>query len=120
MDIGRWLNKQRQHATWTKLTARQRERLEQLGITPLTPEPQMPAKPSMTPSGAFEKGVAALAQYKTRTGSVTVPRGHVEVLPDGSEVKLGVFLSNTKTRRAKLSSDKLAALADLGLNWAVV
>ncbi|MFE2936758.1 helicase associated domain-containing protein [Streptomyces sp. NPDC059278] len=67
---------------------------------------------------AFEKGVAALAQYKARTGSVTVPRAHLEALPDGSEVKLGVWLSNTKTRRAKLAADKLAALAFLGLGWA--
>jgi hypothetical protein len=50
---------------------------------------------------------------------VTVPRGHVEALEDGSgEVKLGVFLSNTKSRRAKLTADKLAVLAELGLNWA--
>jgi hypothetical protein len=55
---------------------------------------------------------------KARTGSVTVPRAHVEALPDGSEVKLGVFLSNSKSRRAKLTGDKLAALADLGLDWA--
>ncbi|WP_348638531.1 helicase [Streptomyces sp. HYC2] len=33
-------------------------------------------------------------------------------------MKLGVWLSNTKTRRAKLSADKLAALAALGLEWA--
>jgi hypothetical protein len=67
---------------------------------------------------AFEKGVAALAQYKARTGSVKVPRAHVEALPDGSEVKLGVFLSNSKSRRAKLTVDKLRALAGLGLEWA--
>lgn len=59
-----------------------------------------------------------LAQYKAREGSVKVPRAHVERLEDGTEVKLGVFLSNTKTRRAKLTTDKLAALADLGLDWA--
>jgi hypothetical protein len=29
-----------------------------------------------------------------------------------------VFLSNSKSRRAKLPADKLAALADLGLDWA--
>jgi hypothetical protein len=67
---------------------------------------------------AFERGVAALAQYKTREGSVKVPRAHVEALPDGSEVKLGVFLSNSKSRRAKLTADKLQALATLGLEWA--
>ncbi|MFH9742696.1 hypothetical protein ACH4MA_34035 [Streptomyces roseolus] len=47
-----------------------------------------------------------------------VPRGHIERLENGAEVRLGVFLSNTKTRRAKLSADKLAALAGLGLEWA--
>ncbi|MFJ7201106.1 MULTISPECIES: helicase associated domain-containing protein [unclassified Streptomyces] len=67
---------------------------------------------------AFERGVAALAQYLAREGHLTVPRAHVEQLEDGSEVKLGVFLSNTKTRRAKLTADKLAALAGLGLEWA--
>ncbi|WP_432107659.1 hypothetical protein [Streptomyces sp. AA1529] len=49
---------------------------------------------------------------------MTVPRGHVEALRDGTEVKLGVFLSNTKTRRAKLTTDKLTTLAELGLKWA--
>lgn len=36
-------------------------------------------------------------------------------LPDGTDVKLGVFLSNNKSRRAKLTADKLAAH---GLKWA--
>ncbi|WYZ53353.1 helicase (plasmid) [Streptomyces albidoflavus] len=36
-------------------------------------------------------------------------------MPDGTEVKLGVYLSNSKSRRAKLTADKLAALAGLGL-----
>ncbi|MGW9030044.1 Helicase associated domain protein [Streptomyces sp. NPDC055722] len=118
MDIGRWLNKQREHATWTGLMGGQRERLEQLGIVPLPPEQKAPAKAPKAASGAFERGIAALAQYAARTGSVTVPRGHVEQLEDGTEVKLGVWLTNTKTRRAKLTTDKLAALAELGLDWA--
>ncbi|MFD8888753.1 Helicase associated domain protein [Streptomyces erythrochromogenes] len=118
MDVGKWLAKQRNPAVWQALQAGQRERLEQLGIVPLAPEPEEPAKPPTAAVSAFEKGVAALAQYKARTGSVTVPRAHVEALPDGAEVKLGVFLSNTKTRRAKLSADKLQALATLGLPWA--
>ncbi|MFJ6087965.1 helicase associated domain-containing protein [Streptomyces sp. NPDC092369] len=117
-DVGRWLNKQRQHATWAGLTDRQRERLEAIGVAPLPPEPEAPAKTPQGALSAFERGVAALAQYKARTGSVAVPRGHVEVLEDGSEVKLGVFLSNTKTRRTKLGADKLQQLAALGLTWA--
>ncbi|MDT0549960.1 MULTISPECIES: DEAD/DEAH box helicase [Streptomyces] len=119
MDIGKWLARQRKPEIWQALTDGQRERLEQLGITPHAPKPEGPAKPSTAPLSAFERGVAALAQYKAREGSVTVPRGHVERLEDGSEVKLGVFLSNTKTRRAKLTTDKLAALAALGLEWAL-
>ncbi|MGW7261513.1 helicase associated domain-containing protein [Streptomyces sp. NPDC054834] len=118
MDIGKWLARHRTSKVWQALTDGQRERLEALGIAPLAPEPKEPTKPSTTPMGAFEKGVAALAQYKTRTGSVTVPRSHVERLGDGAEVKLGVLLSNDKSRRAKLTTDKLAALAALGLEWA--
>lgn len=121
MDIGRFVAKQRQHEVWAGLMDGQRERLEQLGIVPLNPpaELETPAKPATAPLGAFERGVAALAQYKARTGSVgPISRSHVEVLPDGTEVKLGVFLSNTKSRRAKLTADKLAQLVGLGLEWA--
>lgn len=33
-------------------------------------------------------------------------------------MKLGVFLSNSKSTRGKLAADRLQALADLGLDWA--
>ncbi|MFE5869538.1 Helicase associated domain protein [Streptomyces roseifaciens] len=118
MDIGKWLAKQRQHTIWQDLMEGQRERLEQLGITPLPPEQGTPTKAPKAASGAFERGIAALAQYKARMGSVIVPRAHVERLEDGTEVKLGVFLSNTKSRRAKLTADKLHQLSALGLGWA--
>ncbi|MFD7108428.1 DEAD/DEAH box helicase [Streptomyces celluloflavus] len=118
MDVGKWLAKQRQHTVWAGLMEGQRELLEAVGVVPLPPERAEPAKAPKAAASAFEKGVAALEQYKTRTGSVTVPRGHVEALPDGSEVKLGVFLSNNRSRRAKLTTDKLQALAVLGLEWA--
>lgn len=121
MDIGKWLARQRKPEVWQALTDGQRERLERLGITPLAQAPEEAAKPSTPPVGAFERGVAALAQYKARTGSVTVPRAHVEAVEvDGQEhsVKLGVWIMNQKGRRAKLTADKLAALAGLGLEWA--
>ncbi|MBM9624794.1 DEAD/DEAH box helicase [Streptomyces zhihengii] len=124
MDIGKWLAKQRKPEVWAALTDGQRERLSAVGIVPHAPAPveqTTSAQPTTAPAAslsAFEKGVAALAQYKARTGSVVVSRGHVERLEDGAEVKLGVFLSNSKTRRAKLTADKLAALAALGLEWA--
>ncbi len=111
MDIGKWLARQRTPKVWQALTNGQRGRLEQLGVTP--PAPELP-KSSTTAVGAFERGVAALAQYRARTGSVTVPRDHVETVEvDGQEhpVKLGVWIMN-------LTTDKLAALAALGLEWA--
>lgn len=64
MDIGKWLARQRTLKVWEALTDGQRERLTQLGIVPLAPEPEEPAKPSTAPLSAFERGVAALAQYK--------------------------------------------------------
>jgi hypothetical protein len=115
MDIGKWLARQRTPRVWVALTDGQRERLEQLGITPLAPAPEEPARASTT----FERGVAAMAQYRARTGSVKVPRAHVELLEDGAEVRLGVWIMNQKTRRAKLATDKLSVLAALGLEWAV-
>ncbi|WP_338775240.1 Helicase associated domain protein, partial [Streptomyces sp. DG1A-41] len=121
MDVGRFVQRNRQHTVWTGLTDEQRERLEQLGITPLPPEQDTPAKAPKTASGTFERSIAALAQYKARTGSVgPISRSHIEVLPDGTEVRLGVFLSNSKSRRAKLTPDKLQQLAELGLEWAAV
>ncbi|MET7792089.1 Helicase associated domain protein, partial [Streptomyces sp900116325] len=117
-DVGAWINRQREAATWERLLPEQRERLEALGLTPL---PAAPAKKTPATAGAFERGILALQQYKNRNGSLTVPRAHIETVTiDGQEheVKLGVFLTNSKTRRAKLATDKLAALAALGLDWA--
>ncbi|WP_424922501.1 Helicase associated domain protein [Streptomyces sp. wa53] len=117
-DVGAWINRQREHAVWTKLLPEQRQRLEALGLTPL---PAVPARKTASTAGAFERGVLALEQYRARTGTVTVPRTHIEtVVVDGQEhpIKLGVFLTNSKTRRAKLAADKLAVLAALGLDWA--
>ncbi|MFF2964595.1 Helicase associated domain protein [Streptomyces sp. NPDC057963] len=121
MDIGKWLARQRKPEIWAALTSGQRERLETIGVVPMAAELEAPAKPPVAPVSAFEKGMAALAQYKARTGSVTVPRGYGErIVIDGQEhlVKLGVFLSNSKSRRAKLTTDKLHQLAALGLDWA--
>ncbi|MFI8393090.1 helicase associated domain-containing protein, partial [Streptomyces sp. NPDC085540] len=70
---------------------------------------------------AFQKGLQALQQYIAREGTVTVPRAHVEaVVIDGNEhaVKLGIWLTNTKTRRDKLDPAQLRALAEAGVQWA--
>ncbi|MFJ4467793.1 Helicase associated domain protein [Streptomyces sp. NPDC089424] len=118
MDIGRWLHKNRRHSVWQTLTDGQRALLERLGVTPSSPEPDAPAPARAAAPSAFERGVAALAQYKSRTGAVgPVSRSHIEILPDGTQVKLGVWLSNTRSRRAKLTGDQLRRLTGLGLDW---
>ncbi|MGW4231193.1 Helicase associated domain protein [Streptomyces sp. NPDC004980] len=117
-DVGAWVNRQREQTVWESLLPEQRRRMEGLGLKPLPAGPQRKAAAG---AGAFERGVLALEQYKNRTGKVTVPRAHVEtVVVDGREhpVKLGVFITNSKTRRTKLTTAKLAALAALGLEWA--
>ncbi|MGW8955536.1 Helicase associated domain protein [Streptomyces sp. NPDC055709] len=119
-DIGRWLATQRQD--WERLANGQRERLATLGVTPA----EQPAVPTSGPARAqrastgkaFERGITALTQYKEREGRVIVPRAHEEHLPDGTPVRLGVFLSNTRTRRAGLTTEQRAQLAALGVQWA--
>lgn len=119
MDIGKWLAKQRKPEVWAALTDGQRERLQTIGVIPHASELEGTARASKAASGAFERGVAALTQYKAREGAVgPVSRSHIEVLPDGTQVKLGVFLSNAKSRRGKLAADRLRMLAALGLEWA--
>lgn len=51
-----------------------------------------------------------------------VPRGHSEQTEVDGEtepvtVKLGVWISNTRSRRDRLDADQLAALAELGMDW---
>ncbi len=57
------------------------------------------------PPRSFQRGVQVLRQYIAREGKTTVGRQHVEELPDGTSVRLGVFLSNHKSRRDRLSED---------------
>ncbi|MGW8554428.1 Helicase associated domain protein [Streptomyces tubercidicus] len=83
--------------------------------------PAKEAKARKGVSATFERGIAALTQHKAREGRVKAPRAHTETLVvDDQEhaVKLGAFLSNAKSRRAKLTEDKLQQLADLGLERA--
>jgi hypothetical protein len=52
-----------------------------------------------------------------------VPRGHSEETTVDSEtepvlVRLGVWISNTKTRRDKLTPEQRDTLRELGVDWA--
>ncbi|OKJ52088.1 helicase [Streptomyces sp. CB02115] len=119
LDVGAWLVAQQDG--WERLSGGQRERLVQLGVRP--PEkPAVAAKARRASGGArggaFERGLVALAQYAEREGTVVVARSWSEELPDGTSVRLGVWLSNTRTRRAGLNAEQLERLAALGVEWA--
>ncbi|MGW7453001.1 Helicase associated domain protein [Streptomyces sp. NPDC054787] len=128
-DIGRWLQQQKQPANWTRLLPDQEERLTALGVQPAqTPTPAPAAgrraKGPSKAQQAFQRGLAALTQWVEREGAHRpVPRAHGEEIAVEGEVepatvKLGVWVSNTKSRRDKLTADQLAALAKLGVDWA--
>ncbi|MEV5283557.1 helicase associated domain-containing protein [Streptomyces sp. NPDC051994] len=127
-DIGRWLTRQRRD--WHRLNAEQQTRLGALGIE-AAPAPTLKAtngsKSGTAAAGAtrsadaFRRGLAALAQYIEREQRTVIPRQHTEpVVIDGQDhhVRLGVWISNQKSRRDKLNSEQLAQLADLGIDWA--
>ncbi len=129
-DIGTWRWRQQEPGTWAQLLPEQRERLTALGVQPTqTPSPApAPAKrAAQGPSKAqqaFQRGLAALAQWIEREGADRpVPRGHSEEITVDREtepviVKLGVWISNTKSRRDKLTQEQLNALRELGMQWA--
>ncbi|POG43254.1 helicase [Streptomyces sp. ZL-24] len=134
-DIGAWRRKQQDPGVQAQLMPEQRERLAKLGI-PIAelPSPAPAAarttKPKQSGKGpsraqvAFQRGLAALTQWVEQEGADRpVPRGAVvEITVDGEAepvpVKLGVWLSNTKSRRDRLTAEQQNALAKLGIDWA--
>ncbi|MFE6070057.1 Helicase associated domain protein [Streptomyces sp. NPDC056525] len=126
-DIGRWLHQQKQPATWEQLLPEQQQRLSKLGVQPdQAPAPAPAASRGKGPSKAqqaFQRGLSALTQWIEREGAHRpVPRGHgEEIAVDGEAepvvVRLGVWVSNTKTRRDKLTQEQLGALRGLGVEW---
>ncbi|MFD3658851.1 helicase associated domain-containing protein, partial [Streptomyces sp. NPDC058620] len=128
-DLGKWLQRQKNPGTWAQLLPQQQERLAKLAVQPAEAPSPVPAAARATkgPSkaqAAFQRGLAALTQWVEREGTDRpVPRGAaVEIAVDDEAepvvVKLGVWVSNTKTRRDKLTQEQLDALAKLGINWA--
>ncbi|MFI6412985.1 Helicase associated domain protein [Streptomyces sp. NPDC050585] len=127
-DIGKWLQQQKQPAVWARLLPEQQERLTTLGIKPLEAPSPAPAGRRATkgPSKAqqaFQRGLMALAQWVEREGAHRpVPRGHSEEITiDGQTepvlIKLGVWVSNTKSRRDRLDQEQRTALRELGVDW---
>lgn len=128
-DVGKWRWRQQEPGTWAQLSTEQRERLSALGIKGVEAPSPAPAAARMTkgPSqaqAAFQRGLAALTQWVEQEGAGRpVPRSRSETITIDSEtepviVKLGVWISNTKSRRDRLDAAQLAALAELGIDWA--
>lgn len=127
-DLGRWLQRQKQPSAWAQLTSEQQQRLTRLGVTPAQAPSAAPAgmgraKGPSKAQAAFQRGLAALAQWVEREGQRPVPRGTIVYVAVEGEaepvpVRLGVWITNTKQRRDKLSPEQLAALRELGVGWA--
>ncbi|MFE7002340.1 Helicase associated domain protein [Streptomyces griseus] len=116
VDVGTWTTRQTDPAVWNTLNDEQQKRLEGLGLTPRT-APAAKEKGKGKGAGAFERGITALTQYAAREGRVVVPRAHIEETPHGP-VRLGTWISNTRTRRNKLTDQQREQLAALGVDWA--
>nr|WSX25632.1 Helicase associated domain protein [Streptomyces tubercidicus] len=116
-DVGRWLEAQRERAAWDALSPEQRERLTSLGVTPADAVAKSSAGGGR--AAAWERGLAAARAYLAREGTLAgVPRAHAEVIVHEGEphaIKLGVWLSNQKSRAAKLPAERTAVLAELGV-----
>ncbi|MFJ9195438.1 DEAD/DEAH box helicase [Streptomyces globisporus] len=132
-DIGTWRRKQQDAGVQAQLLPQQRARLAKLGIpiaelpSPAPAARRTPNAPGKSPSRAqvaFQRGLAALTQWGEQEGADRpVPRGAVvEITVDGETepvpIKLGVWLSNTKSRKDRLDAEQLATLAALGMDWA--
>ncbi|MCP8706254.1 DEAD/DEAH box helicase [Streptomyces sp. AC04842] len=127
-DLGKWLQRQKNPGTWAQLSTEQQERLTALGVKPLeapspAPAAERAAKGPNKAQAAFQRGLTALTQWVEREGHRPVPRGHNEQIAIDGEaepvtVKLGVWVSNTKARRDKLSAEQRDALRALGVQWA--
>ncbi|MFD4119571.1 helicase associated domain-containing protein, partial [Streptomyces niveus] len=138
-DIGTWRWRQQEMGTWAQLSTEQQERLTTLGVRgatlPVTAAAPTELRPALTAAlkgprkagskaeAAFQRGLAALTQWVEKEGQRAVPRGAVvEITIDGETdpvpVKLGVWLTNTKQRRDKLTPEQLDALRRLGMKWA--
>ncbi|GAB2950204.1 helicase associated domain-containing protein [Streptomyces sundarbansensis] len=128
-DLGKWLHRQKNPGTWAQLSTEQQHRLSKLGVQPdHAPSPAPAATRTTKGSGkaqqAFQRGLAALTQWVEQEGADRpVPRGAVVEITVAGEaepvpIKLGVWVSNTKSRKDRLNTDQLTALRDLGINWA--
>ncbi|GAA2773212.1 helicase associated domain-containing protein [Kitasatospora cinereorecta] len=107
-----------QQAGWDKLAPAQQWALEHvLGLTPLAAEQKPAAK--VGHAEKEQRNLAAAAQFREREGHLNVPRKHKETLQlaDGTtiQIRLGLFIANTRSRRADIPAARAARLTQLGM-----
>ncbi|MFI6449647.1 Helicase associated domain protein [Kitasatospora sp. NPDC050543] len=117
-DLAGWARTQQ--IGWDKLGPAQQWALEHvLGLAPLAAE-QRPA-PKVTHAEKEQRNLAAAAQYQEREGHLNVPRKHKEPLElaDGTAIgiSLGLFIANSRSRRAAIPTARAERLAELGMRW---
>ncbi|WP_424893834.1 Helicase associated domain protein [Streptomyces sp. SAI-218] len=113
-DLGAWIAGQR--AGWGRLMPVQQYLLETIGVEPAG-EDEIVRPVRRSQDELWERNMAAARQFHAREGHLRVPRQHREEV-DGELLGLGSFISNARRRAAKLSPQRRAQLADLGLQWA--
>ncbi|MGW3360838.1 helicase associated domain-containing protein [Streptomyces bungoensis] len=111
-DIGAWLAHQRTNLD--TLHGEQRRLLTELGVTPSSGDIQKARRITQDPK--FARNLAAATAYARREGHLNVPRQHIEIT-DGAEIKLGIWISNQRSRRARLHPQRIDALNALGMRW---
>jgi superfamily II DNA or RNA helicase len=130
-DLAGWARVQQ--LGWDKLGPAQQWMCEHvLGLEPLAPEERPKAKVSHAEKE--RRNLAAAAQYRKREGNLDVPRSHKEqlLLNDGGEsesesnnggkpqvvtVALGLFIANSRARKATIPTERANRLTKLGMRW---
>ncbi|MFC4326504.1 helicase associated domain-containing protein [Streptomyces andamanensis] len=113
-DLGAWAA---QRTEWERLMPAQQYLLETLGLEPAPAAEAEAARPVGRREAARAVNLAAARQFFEREGHLRVPRKHVEVLPDGTEIKLGAVVDNTRRRADKLTEEQRAVWTALGMRW---
>ncbi|MEY9940476.1 Helicase associated domain protein [Streptacidiphilus sp. MAP5-3] len=117
-DLATWARTQQ--LAWENLGPAQRWMCQHvLGLEPLAPE-QRPKGP-VSHAEKERRNLAAAAQYRQREGHLNAPRSHKEQLRlnDGSTevVSLGLFLANSRARKATIPTERAARLTALSMRW---
>ncbi|MEU5093052.1 helicase associated domain-containing protein [Streptomyces sp. NPDC021356] len=91
--------------------------LETLGLEPAPAGAEAAARPVGRREAAHTVNLAAARQFFEREGHLRVPRKHVEVLPDGTEIKLDAVVDSTRRRADKLPDEQQAEWTALCMRW---